>query len=117
MVLSIRKGVVGTRMGASPTPIGPTLFPTKLLYHQQAIAQVILITCEKPFLLDEIKKHQTAQHERGIPLTITLIGNTPYTEQKLSMFLFETLMEFFGNLLSIRDMLTFSHEGIITSAI
>jgi hypothetical protein len=60
-VLPIRMGTAWVR--AITIPTAPILFPTKRLHLSQIIQQVIPISCEKPFLLNEIKKHQTAQHE------------------------------------------------------
>jgi hypothetical protein len=92
--MPIRNGTRRSRSYACP-------FPTM---HLETIKQVIRVTCKKALLLDEIKKHQTVQHERGIPLTITPISNTPYTEEKLAVLLLEEQIEFFRDLLHIRGI-------------
>src|SRR5262249_47572133 len=39
-----------------------------LLDHPEAILQVVCVSVQKTFTLDEVDEHQPVEHERGIPL-------------------------------------------------
>ena len=48
------------------------IFASLLLTPCQLVSQIIDIAIEKSLLLNEIAKHQSVEHHRGIPLLIAI---------------------------------------------
>src|SRR6266700_1794506 len=70
--------------------IGVAIEPARRLCVQEALA------------LDEVDKHQAVEHERGIPLAVSLCVNALNKCQKRGEFAFEAVIEFPGHALDIK---------------
>jgi hypothetical protein len=47
-----------------------------LLDHLKAILEIVCVPVQKAFALDKVDEHQPVEHERGVPFSVTLIGDT-----------------------------------------
>ena len=69
----------------------------------KVVLQILEIVIQKVLRLDEINEHQTVQRHRDIPTLEVFIGYTFEKFQECSMFIFEALIEFLGNLLHVKS--------------
>src|SRR5258708_32245043 len=76
-----------------------------LLHAPQAVREIIGIAIEparqlrieEALALDEVDEHQAVEHERGIPLAVSLHLNPLDKLQERSMFQFEAVVELSGH--------------------
>src|SRR6266446_2349035 len=88
------------------------VLPMLLLHHVQAVGEVVRITVESTWLLcieealplDKVDEHQAVEHQRSIPLAISLRGDPLDEFQESGMFNFEALIEFLGDALYIEGL-------------
>ena len=82
-----------------------------LLHETQPVGEIVGIAIEparcfcvqEALALDEIDEHQAVEHERGIPLAISLRVNPTDEIQERSMFAFEAVIELLRDALDIES--------------
>src|SRR5260221_857409 len=87
------------------------ILPPFLLHAPQLTEEVVGIAIEltwclciqETLALDKIDEHQTVEHERGIPLAISLCSNPTDEVQERSMFAFEAVIELLRDALDIES--------------
>ena len=50
-------------------------FALFLLCHLQTVVEIVLVTVQKAFFLDEVDKHQPVEHDRHIPFAYVHVRN------------------------------------------
>src|SRR6266487_1101787 len=71
-------------------------------HHVEAVTQIISITVKKALFLDEGHKHQTIEHERSVPFTVSLRLNSLDELEERCMFALEALIKTLGNTVHIK---------------
>ena len=80
--------------------VGAVLF----LHHLQAVAQVMLVAVQEALLLDEVDEHQPVQHQGGVPVLVTLRGNSGDELLEVGQLLAEPLVETLGYALDVQGL-------------
>ena len=100
---TVGAGSSGRRDGTYPLPVPAA--------ETQTIGEIVGIAIEparcfcvqKALALDEIDEHQAVEHDRGIPLAISLRVNPTDEFQERSMFAFEAVIELLRDTLDIES--------------
>jgi hypothetical protein len=72
-----------------------------LAHPCQAVAKIVGVAVEEPFLLNEVDEHQPIEHQRRVPLQIGL-GLDPLDElEKRGMLGLKAVVELFGDLIDV----------------
>ena len=82
--------------------IGVVSISTVALALSEFGSQIVRVIIQEAFLLDEVDKHQTVQHHRGVPPFHLLIRNSFKEIEKLVMFRFETVVKSFGDAFHVK---------------
>ena len=83
------------------------ILPILFLNFPQAVGKIVSVAIklargfgvEEAFALDEVDKHETVEHEGGVPFAIGLFGDAFDEGEEAGVLDFETVIEFFGDAL------------------
>ena len=75
-----------------------------LLDHPEAILEVICVPVQKTLALDEVDEHQPVEHERGIPLSVTLVGDALDELQERRVLSLEMVVEASGDTVTVKGI-------------
>ena len=77
------------------------VLPLPLQDHLEAVLKVPSIAIKESFLLNEIDEHQPVEHERGVPLPVSIDWDALDELQEVGVFLLELVVELLGDLVAV----------------